>query len=71
MRIRGIVDRLEGDQVVILMGEEGHPIELPQVFLPGMQESDMLCFDINMELPASEVKKINPKSLLERLAWRP
>lgn len=71
MIIRGVVDRIEGDRVIILLGEEGHVLEWPLIFLPDAQESDLICFDVRQELPASEVRKMNPKSLLERLAWRP
>ncbi len=71
MIVRGVVDRIEGDRIIILLGDEGHAVEWPLIFLPDAQESDLISFDVKVELPASEVRKINPKSLLERLAWRP
>ncbi|MGB9791462.1 MAG: hypothetical protein ACPLTR_02650 [Thermacetogeniaceae bacterium] len=71
MIVRGVVEHIENDRVVILLSEEGHVVEWPRVFLPDVEVSDMLSFEVKVELPASEVKKINPKSLLERLAWRP
>ncbi|HAA90504.1 MAG: Uncharacterized protein XD63_1279 [Thermoanaerobacterales bacterium 50_218] len=70
MIIRGVVDRIEGDYVVILLGDEGYVVKWPRQLLPRVQESDLLGFEINLELPASEVKKMTPKSLLERLSLR-
>lgn len=67
--IRGVVDRIEGDVMVVLLGEEGFVAHWPLALLPEAQESDLLSFDFKLELPASEVKKISPKSLLERLVW--
>lgn len=71
MIVRGVVERVENDKVVILLSEEGYVVEWPRVFLPDVEASDLISFDVEVELPASEVRKINPKSLLERLAWRP
>lgn len=71
MIVRGVVERVENDKVVILLSEEGYVVEWPRVFLPDVEVSDLISFDVEVELPASEVRKINPKSLLERLAWRP
>jgi len=68
--IRGVVDRIEGDMVVVLLGEEGLVAHWPLALLPEAQESDLIYFDCKLELPASEVKKISPKSLMERLAWQ-
>jgi hypothetical protein len=69
--IRGVVDRIEGEQVVVLLGDEGVVLHLPRQFIPEVQESDLLSLDIRVEVPAEEVRKMSPKSLLERLAWRP
>lgn len=71
MIIRGVVDRIEGEQVVILLSDEGIVLHLPRQFIPEVRESDLLSLDIRVEVPAEEVKKMSPKSLLERLAWRP
>ncbi|MDK2880858.1 MAG: hypothetical protein PWQ99_633 [Clostridia bacterium] len=71
MIIRGVVDRIEGEQVVVLLGDEGVVLHLPRQFIPEVQESDLLSLDIRVEVPAEEVRKMSPKSLLERLAWRP
>jgi hypothetical protein len=54
--IRGVVDRVEGFTAC-----------WPRTLLPDIQESDLLYFDFTLELPASEVKKMSPKTLLERL----
>ena len=70
MLIRGVVDRIEGDVAVVLLGDEGLPARWPRSLLPEVQESDLLCFDFTLELPAREVRKMSPKSLLERLVWQ-
>jgi hypothetical protein len=68
MTVRGVVDRIEEDTAVILLGDEGHIARWPLALLPDVQPNDLFCFDFQLELPASEVKRISPKSLLERLA---
>jgi hypothetical protein len=68
--VRGVVDRIEDDTVVVLLGEEGLAVHWPLVMLPEARESDLLCFDFKLELPGSEVKKMSPMSLLERLVWQ-
>ena len=68
--IRGVVDRVEGDMLVLLLGDEGFTACWPLALLPDAEESDLLCFDFKLELTASEVKKMSPKSLLERLVCR-
>ena len=70
MIIRGVVDRIEEDTVVVLLGEEGLAARWPLALLPEVQESDLVCFDFKLELPGSEVKKMSPMSLLERLVWQ-
>ncbi len=70
MIIRGIVDRIEEGTVVVLLGEEGLEARWPLALLPEAKESDLICFDFKLELPGSEVKKMSPMSLLERLVWQ-
>jgi hypothetical protein len=70
MQIRGVVDRIEGDKIIVLLTDEGIVVQWPREFLPDVNESDILCFDVKMEVPAKEVRKMSPKSLLERLAYR-
>jgi hypothetical protein len=70
MIIRGVVDRIEGDMVVVLLGDEGFAAHWPLALLPDVQQSDLICFDFKLELPGSEVKKMSPMSLLERLVWQ-
>lgn len=66
--VRGVVDRVEGDYVIVLLGDEGFVVNWPRLFLPDVQESDLISFEIKIELPASEVRKMSPKNLLERLS---
>jgi hypothetical protein len=70
MIIRGVVDRIEGDMVVMLLGDEGFAARWPLALLPDVQQSDLICFDFKLELSGSEVKKMSPMSLLERLVWQ-
>jgi len=63
------VDRVEEDHIVVLLGDEGYVLHWPRLLLPEVQESDLLSFQVKVELPASEVRKMSPKSLLERLVW--
>jgi hypothetical protein len=71
LQIRGVVDRIEGDKVVILLTDEGIVVHWPRQFWPDINEGDIVCFEVKMEVPAREVKKMSPKSLLERIAWHP
>lgn len=71
MIVRGVVDRIEGEEIIVLLSDEGIVVHWPLQFMPDVQESDILCFDVRIEVPAKEVRKMSPKSLLERLAWRP
>ncbi|HHV34304.1 MAG TPA: DUF3006 domain-containing protein [Syntrophomonadaceae bacterium] len=71
MVVRGVVDRIEGEEIIVLLSDEGIVLHWPRRFLPDVQENDILRFDVKMEVPAKEARKMSPKSLLERLAWRP
>jgi hypothetical protein len=71
MIVRGVVDRVEDEQVVVLLSDEGIVLNWPRRFLPDVQESDLLCFEVRTEVSAKDVMKMSPKSLLERLALRP
>ncbi len=70
MIVRGVVDRIEGEEIIVLLSDEGIVLHWPRKFLPDVEESDILSFQVRMETPAQEVRKMSPKSLLERLAWR-
>ena len=52
MIIRGVVDRIEGDMVVMLLGDEGFAARWPLALLPDVQQSDLICFDFKLEFPA-------------------
>lgn len=70
MIIRGVVDRVEGEHLVVLLGDEAVVATWPRRFLPEAREGDLVFFEARVELPASEVRKLSPKSLLEKLAWQ-
>ncbi len=70
MVVRGVVDRVEGDHLVVLLGDEGMVATWPRCFLPEAGEGDLVAFEARVELPVSEVRKLSPKSLLEKLAWQ-
>jgi hypothetical protein len=69
--IKGVVDRIEGEKVIVLLTDEGIVVNWPRQLLPGVQENDVLSFDVRLDVPAEEARKMSPKSLLECLAWHP
>ncbi len=71
MLVKGVVDRIEDEQIVVLLSEEAVVLHWPRCFLPHVQENDILSFNVKVEVPAKEARKINAKSLLESLAWHP
>lgn len=71
MVVLGVVEQVDEERVVVLLGEEGYEVSWPRCFLPEVEQNDLLRFDIREEVPASEVNKMSPKALLDRLAWRP
>ncbi|HBG22941.1 MAG TPA: hypothetical protein DDW83_06770 [Peptococcaceae bacterium] len=71
MVIKGVVDRIEGEKVIILLTDEGLVVHWPRQLLPDVQENDILSFNISLNVPAEEVRKMSPKSFLECVAWHP
>ena len=70
MIVKGIVVRIEGDLAVMLLGEEGLEIRWPLNLLPEAQVNDLFSFSVRLDVPASEVEKMTPKSLIECLAGK-
>lgn len=68
MIIRGVVEKIENDQITILLGEEGLTMNLPRSLMPDVGENDMLSFTIKREFTANEVRKMSPKNLLDLLS---
>jgi hypothetical protein len=46
--VRGVVDRIEGEQIIVLLSDEGIVLHWPRQFLQDVQENDILCFDVRM-----------------------
>lgn len=67
MNLRGVVERIEGDHLIILLSDEGLPVKWPRCLLPTVEENDILSFEVKISIPASEARKMNPKSIFECL----
>lgn len=66
--MRGIIDRLEGEYAVVLVGSDEVKLELPKILLPeGSREGDWL--EVIIELDPGGTKKQEEKitGLLDKL----
>jgi hypothetical protein len=68
MTVKGVVARIEDNVAVVLLGEEGLEVRWPLSLLPEVQENDLLGYNVKVNVPASEVRKMTPKTLMECLA---
>jgi hypothetical protein len=67
--MKAIIDRLEGELAVLLMGEEGKiRVNFPISLLPeGSKESDVLSIAIERDPQATQQTKERTSSLMEKL----
>jgi len=67
--MKAVIDRIEGDLAVILMGDDGRiRVNMPMILLPeGCRESDVLDIAIKKLKNATEDAKDRTKSLMEKL----
>ncbi len=66
--IAAVLDRIEGDQAVLLFGEEEKQIIFPKKYLPSqIVEGDYLNFEITIDQEATAKAKREAASLLEKL----
>ena len=67
--MKAVIDRIEGELAVLLMGEKGEiRINFPFSLLPeGSKESDVLSIAIEREPQATDKAKERTSSLMEKL----
>jgi hypothetical protein len=67
--MKAVIDRIEGDLAVVLMGEKGEfKFNIPLSFLPdGCKEGDVLKISIERDLTATQETKQRVSSLMDKL----
>ncbi len=67
--MKAVIDRIEGELAVLLMGEDGKiKVNFPLSLLPeGCKESDVLSISIEKDLQATSQVKERTASLMEKL----
>jgi hypothetical protein len=67
--MKAVIDRIEGELAVVLMGEKGElRLNIPLPFLPaGCHEGDVLKISIERDSEATEKAKDQVSSLMEKL----
>lgn len=64
-----MVDRLEGDMVVLLIGDEGYRIVLPQSYLPeDAKEGSVLAVSVEVDTSATREAKERIQNLIDKLS---
>lgn len=67
--LRAVVDRVENDMAVLLVGEESYRIILPRNLLPAdAAEGVILNIAIDVDLAATEQAKKRVQDLIDRLS---
>lgn len=68
MRVRGIVDRFEGEKAVLLVGEAEDSVVWPRAFLPEeTAEGDVLWLALSVDSEATRAAKAEAEALLRKL----
>jgi hypothetical protein len=67
--MKAVIDRIEGDLAVVLLGENGKfKLNIPITFLPAdCKEGDVLKITIERDMAATEQTKERVSSLMEKL----
>lgn len=66
--MRAVVDRIEGDLAVLLLGDDEFKINMPLKYLPeGVRESDIIDISIRIDHEATENQKKKVEDLLNKL----
>jgi hypothetical protein len=67
--MKAVIDRIEGNVAVLLMGEDGsQKVNMPLILIPeGCKEGDVLDIAINKDEKATVEAKDKSKSLIEKL----
>lgn len=68
MLIKGVLDRIEGDYAIILLGQEEKKINWPRCFLPqGVREGQILCFTLKIDLDATKSGQDEVEELWQKI----
>ncbi|OGC14702.1 hypothetical protein A3J90_08890 [candidate division WOR-1 bacterium RIFOXYC2_FULL_37_10] len=68
IKFKAIVDRIEGDKGVLLLGEEqDDSVDFPKNFLPDIKEGDILNFKISVKSRKTKEAKDKVKEMIEKL----
>lgn len=67
MRVTAVVDRIEGDMAVLLVGPDDHKIDMPLDLLPYVYEGAVLSFEIEKDDDEEAARRAKAKSLLLKL----
>lgn len=68
IRFKALVDRIEGESVVLLLGEEERQsIEFPKEFVPDVNEGDVLSFRVRINFKKTKNMKDKVKEIIQKL----
>lgn len=71
VKIKALVDRMEGDKAVILLGEEEQDaVDFPKNFLPEVKDGDILTFKIKLQSRKTKEAKAKVQGMIDRLSNR-
>lgn len=69
IKIKALVDRMEGDKAVVLFGEEEQEsVAIPKIFLPDVKESDILTVKIKLQSRKTKEAKAKVQGMIEKLS---
>jgi len=69
--IEAVVEKIENNKAVLLLGEEGYKVDIPLKFLPdNVKESDVLRLDFVIEREETQEQVERIKHMIERLKSR-
>lgn len=70
MRVTAVVDRIEGDIAVLLVGPDDHKIDMPVSLLPYVYEGAVLTLTIEHNEDEEAARRAKAKGLLLKLMRR-
>ena len=67
-KFKAVVDRIEGDKAVLLLGEEEQEsVDFPKEFLPEVKESDILSIKVKVQSRKTKEAKEKVSKMIEKL----
>lgn len=68
MIVKAVIDRVEGDYAIILLGDEEQAVNFPLKFMPcGAKEGDCLKIKIDMDQEETTIRNRRIKTLMQEL----